>query len=109
MRSTASSAPTRSWRSNRSPVPANPPTASPTATAARPRRDRPDQASAMDTPNPGNLQHRQTAADWHGGQDSALYAYASTGTVVTGLAGEIEDCIAQIERGHTPAELEPAD
>jgi hypothetical protein len=43
--------------------------------------------------------HRVTAADWHGGQGSALYAYASTGTVVDGLVTEIRECLDLVERG----------
>lgn len=33
------------------------------------------------------------AAEWHSGQTSALYAYASTGTIQPGLATEIRRCI----------------
>lgn len=33
------------------------------------------------------------AAEWYTGQASALYAYASTGTVKTGLAREIAVCL----------------
>lgn len=33
------------------------------------------------------------AAEWHNGQDTALYAYASTGTVQPGLALEINECL----------------
>lgn len=33
------------------------------------------------------------AAEWHNGQTSALYAYASTGTVQPGLQREIRGCI----------------
>lgn len=33
------------------------------------------------------------AAEWHGGQDSALYTYASVGTVQPGLAAEIRRCV----------------
>ena len=32
------------------------------------------------------------AAEWHSGQTSALYAYASTGTIKAGLRKEIVDC-----------------
>ena len=32
------------------------------------------------------------AAEWHSGQTSALYAYASTGTIKAGLRKEITDC-----------------
>ena len=50
--------------------------------------------------------HRQTAADWHGGQSSALYAYASSGRVLAGIAGEIDDCLAAVERGRLDAGLD---
>ena len=33
------------------------------------------------------------AAEWHSGQNSALYAYASTGTVQPGIAAEISECL----------------
>lgn len=33
------------------------------------------------------------AAEWHGGQTSALYAYASTGTIQPQLATEIRRCV----------------
>lgn len=33
------------------------------------------------------------AAEWHNGQNSALYAYASTGTIQPGLAAEIRRCV----------------
>lgn len=36
---------------------------------------------------------RVLAADWHGGQSSAMYAYASTGTIVDGLIREIDECV----------------
>lgn len=35
---------------------------------------------------------RQIAAQWHGGQASALYAFASTGTVLPGIEVEIKAC-----------------
>jgi len=31
---------------------------------------------------------RRIASEWHGGQASALYAFASTGTVIAGFLGE---------------------
>lgn len=34
------------------------------------------------------------AAEWHGGQSSALYAYASSGTITHGLSREIVACFA---------------
>lgn len=39
---------------------------------------------------------RETAALWHGGQASALYAFVSTGTVLEGLSAEAEACRAMI-------------
>lgn len=33
------------------------------------------------------------AAEWHSGQTSALYAYASTGTIEPGIAKEIRSCV----------------
>ena len=33
------------------------------------------------------------AAEWHSGQTSALYAYASTGTIEPGIAKEIRACV----------------
>lgn len=36
---------------------------------------------------------RTVASYWHGGQGSALYAFASSGTIVDGLESEIEECI----------------
>ena len=41
---------------------------------------------------------RNLAADWHGGQFSPLYAYASTGNIVEGLIEEIDECLAARER-----------
>lgn len=35
---------------------------------------------------------RQIAAQWHGGQASALYTFASTGTALPGIEAEIEAC-----------------
>lgn len=32
-------------------------------------------------------------ADWHGGQTSPMYAFLSSGTVISGLAGEIRSAI----------------
>lgn len=38
---------------------------------------------------------RSIAAEWHGGQDSALYAYASTGTIIPGeVLAEIDRCLS---------------
>lgn len=36
---------------------------------------------------------RATAQDWHGGQWSAFYALASTGTITRGLAAEAAACL----------------
>lgn len=36
---------------------------------------------------------RQTAAEWHSGQWSPLYAFASTGTIESGLEAEILSCL----------------
>jgi hypothetical protein len=55
-----------------------------------------------------NAIHRQTAADWHRGETTpALYAYAATGAVEAGLAGEIEDLLATIERAQPGGTLDP--
>lgn len=35
---------------------------------------------------------RDVASHWHGGQWSALYAFASSGTIVAGLAREANEC-----------------
>lgn len=51
--------------------------------------------------------HRQTAAEWHGGQSSPLYAFASTGNVVPGIVEEIEVCLAVAERGLLDAGVDP--
>lgn len=42
--------------------------------------------------------HRRTAARWQWGHSTALHAYASTGAVVPGVAGEIDDRLAFVER-----------
>lgn len=39
--------------------------------------------------------NRETASQYHGGQWSAMYAFASTGTVLPGLVGEIKQCSAK--------------
>jgi hypothetical protein len=51
--------------------------------------------------------HRQTAAEWHGGQRTPLYAYASTGTVVRGLDSEIRDCLDIVEHGAISRDADP--
>lgn len=51
--------------------------------------------------------HRQTAAAWHHGEESsALYVYATTGAVLAGIAGEIDDRLAMIERAEVGGELD---
>lgn len=40
---------------------------------------------------------RDIAAEWHGGQFTALYAFSSTGTVIPGITGEIRSAIRQAE------------
>ena len=40
---------------------------------------------------------RETAAAWHGGQWSPLYAFASTGTVREDVLSEVDECIASLE------------
>jgi hypothetical protein len=62
---------------------------------------------APNEPRAAGADHRQTAADWHGGQSSPLYAYASTGTVVTGIDTEIRSCLAHVDRGDLPRERDP--
>lgn len=36
------------------------------------------------------------ASEWHGGQWTALYAFASTGSIVEGVLAEVEQCIRDI-------------
>lgn len=43
--------------------------------------------------------HRATAAAWHSGQGTALYAFSSTGTVTWGLDREIRDCLEGVGEG----------
>ena len=38
--------------------------------------------------------YRKVASEWHNGPASALYAFASTGSIVPGLEREIRECIA---------------
>jgi hypothetical protein len=45
---------------------------------------------------------RRIAAEWHGGQGSALYALASTGTVVAGASAEASACERQLRDGYDP-------
>lgn len=42
-------------------------------------------------------EYRQIASEWHGGQASALYAYASSGTIVPGLCAEIRRDMRDVE------------
>lgn len=58
-------------------------------------------------PQTAGGRYRSTAADWHGGQSSPLYAYASTGAVVAGIDGEIRDCLALVEQGALGRERDP--
>jgi hypothetical protein len=44
---------------------------------------------------PKSLQ--SVAGEWHGGQGTALYAYASTGAVVAGLEQEIVECFTHAQ------------
>jgi hypothetical protein len=50
--------------------------------------------------------HRQTAEGWHGGQSTALYAYASTGTIAAGLDDEIQACLAIVEHADEASDLD---
>jgi len=38
-------------------------------------------------------QAREIASFWHGGQNSALYAFSSSGTITSGVFGEIAGCL----------------
>ena len=54
-----------------------------------------------------NAVHRQTAADWHRGEESsALYAYATTGAIRAGIAGEIDVRLVMIERAEVGGDLD---
>lgn len=49
---------------------------------------------------------RAIAAAWHGGQMSALYAYASTGTIVSdSIFSEIDHCLTLVENNRDEREL----
>jgi hypothetical protein len=37
---------------------------------------------------------RRIASEWHGGQTSLLYAFASSGAIVSGIRSEIAQCLA---------------
>jgi hypothetical protein len=54
---------------------------------------------------------RRLASEWHGGQSSPLYAFASSGTITDGLIREIDETLEQVARtgsddGSQRAELE---
>ena len=53
----------------------------------------------------GDRSPREVAADWHGGQSSALYAYCSSGTVIAGFSAEVRDCIGLADNDDDRAEL----
>lgn len=55
------------------------------------------------------MDHRRTAAAWHVEEGSPLDGYARTGKVVGELLGEIEDCLAIVERGEIDIELDPVE
>lgn len=40
---------------------------------------------------------RDCAAEWHGGQASALYALSSTGTILADAASEVRECLDEVE------------
>jgi hypothetical protein len=45
---------------------------------------------------------RQTASEWHDGQFSALYAFASSGAVVPGASDEAAKNVAMLDAGYDP-------
>jgi hypothetical protein len=47
-----------------------------------------------------------TASDWHSGQNSALYAFSSSGTIIPGLASEVRECIREANSADDIEELE---
>jgi len=49
---------------------------------------------------------RACASRWHGGQWSPFYAFASTGSVVAGLAGEAESCRRDLAKQGDDAEYD---
>lgn len=60
-------------------------------------------------------EYREIASQWHGGQASALYAYASSGAVVPGLSQEVRRCLQDLSaitstprRKVTPADFSDA-
>lgn len=46
------------------------------------------------------------AAEWNSGKDSCLYVYASTGTIFSGITGEIAECYSLALPSHERHELE---
>jgi hypothetical protein len=48
---------------------------------------------------------RKVAYDWHGGQSSPLYAFASTGHKSDGLRDEILDCLADAYNQEMPEDF----
>ncbi len=46
--------------------------------------------------------YRELAGQWHGGQWSSLYAFASTGTVQPSLASEIVECFEMVKSTDEP-------
>jgi hypothetical protein len=51
-----------------------------------------------------DLRARQIACDWHGGQDSPLYALCSSGAIVEGIDAEIAICASQAREHGEDAE-----
>lgn len=52
---------------------------------------------------------RQLAYDWHGGQWSPLYAFASSGAITEGLASEADRCASQAETLEAADDYEPSE
>lgn len=50
--------------------------------------------------------YRELASQWHGGQCSALYSYASTGTALPSLSSEIVECLSLASTVKERRELE---
>lgn len=44
-----------------------------------------------------SVDFRLIASEWHGGQASALYAYASSGSIVPGLCNEIRGGMRDVQ------------
>jgi len=49
---------------------------------------------------------RECAADWHGGQSSALYALSSTGTILADAIIEVRECLDEVEYDDDRRQLE---